>query len=238
MADEPANDAAASTAAEPASTETKDKIDKSELAAAIVLGIAAVLTAWSSFRASLISDQVVSNYSEMQAKMAESTDLYGNGDQQHAMEQQYFITFALQANSGGPEGGTGEQNAAYLLEVMGPEMAAAVQWWGEQPDPGPVTPFVEENPEYENLLSSQSFAAADEALEQADVHRKAAQQADGDSDRFEMANVFFAVTLFLAGVATLVGDKRITRGLLALGIVMLGIGGYIMVSTPGWSSWS
>lgn len=206
-----------------------------EIVAATVLGIAAVLTAWSSYRASLIGDQVVQNYSEMQADLAEANDLYSNGDQQFAQEQQFFVTFALQANSGGE---AAEANTAYLFEVMGPEMAAAVDWWASQDDDGPTTPFVEENPEFANLASSQAYAAGDEALARSEERRKVAEKADADSDRFELANVFFAVTLFVAGVATLVASRRITFGLLGLGIAMMAAGIVVVVTTPGWASLS
>ena len=40
------------------------------IAAAVLLGIAAVLTAWSAYRESLTSDQVLKGYSEQQATLA------------------------------------------------------------------------------------------------------------------------------------------------------------------------
>ena len=44
------------------------------IAAAVMLGIAAVLTAWSAYRASLTSDLVLKNYSEQQAATALAND--------------------------------------------------------------------------------------------------------------------------------------------------------------------
>ena len=206
-----------------------------ELTAAILLGIAAVLTAWASYRASLVSDRVISNYSEMQTKVAAANDLYGNADQARAQEVQFFVTFALEANRTGPEvAGT----TAYLLDVMGPEMAAAVEWWAAEGDAAPATPFVDDNPELENLPSAKAFAGAEAAMAEAETFRIAAQKADADSDGFELANVFFAVTLFVAGIATLVRTRSITIGLLALGFTMVFVGAIVVVTTPGWASLS
>lgn len=236
MADDEVTDGGTVAAVAPA--DPHEKSDRLELIAAIVLGIAAVLTAWASFRGALISDAVVVNYSEMQAAISDATDWNGNGDQEAALEQQFFMEFALQATEAdAPE--VTEAQTAYLLELMGPEMAAAVQWWADQPDEAEyASPFVDDNPEWENLKSEKAYAEANAMYEEADVRRAAAEKADADSDRFEMANVFFAVTLFLAGVACLVADRRITIGLLTLGSVMMVIGTLIMVTTPGWNSFS
>ena len=46
------------------------------IAAAVLLGIAAVLTAWSAYRESLTSDQVLKGYSEQQATLALANDAY------------------------------------------------------------------------------------------------------------------------------------------------------------------
>ena len=56
------------------------------IAAAVLLGIAAVLTAWSAYRESLTSDLVLKSYSEQQATLALANDAYIRSGQERAQE--------------------------------------------------------------------------------------------------------------------------------------------------------
>jgi len=201
------------------------------LVAAIVLGVAAVLTAWGAYREGLTSDGVLKNYSEQAVLVAQANDTFSLADAQEALEQQFFLSYAINAAEGN-EGAT-----AYLEATMSEELVAVVNWWADQPESSqPSTPFVEENPAYAQLPSQLLTADGAAMMDEAETKRIAAEEADAVSDRFGLANVFFAVVLFVAGIAALLQRKSLQLGILVLSILMLGAGVAILVTTPGWSS--
>lgn len=202
------------------------------LAAAVVLGIAAILTAWGSFQAARAGGDVQQNYAEQQASIATANDIYAQSDQASQLEQQLFLSFAIALS---------EENdiaADYLLnQAMSPELTAAVTWWIDEPEEtSPPTPFVDDNPEFANLPSQQLITEGNATMDQADAARVAAEEANKIGDRFGLANVFFAIVLFLAGIATLLQKTKIQVGILVLGVAMLVVGSVIIVSTPGWAT--
>lgn len=198
------------------------------LAAAIVLGLAAVLTAWSAYRGSLTSDLVLKSYSEQQAAIALANDTFSRADQQEQLETTLFLDWAVATSADNTDA------ADYLTNVMGDELFAAVEWWIDQPEEtAPATPFTPDNPAYADLPSQVLVAEGDAILAEAETYRLAAEQADADSDRFDLANVFFAVVLFVAGLATLVQRRSIQIGFLALSVVGLVAGLAVLATTPG-----
>lgn len=203
------------------------------IAAAVILGFAAVFTAWSAYRASLTSDLVLRNYSDMQAAIAAANDTYGLRDQQESLEQEIFLSWAVATASGNVDA------ADYLEIVMTDELYAAVSWWDEQSEEmAPPTPFTEDNPNFAALPSQDLIAQGDASMAEADNLRLAAEEADAVSDRFDLAQVFFAVVLFVAGLTTIVQRRSIQAGFLVLGAVGLGAGIVVLVTTPGWSQLS
>lgn len=201
------------------------------LAAAVVLGLAAVLTAWSAYRESLTTDLVLKNYSEQQATIALANDTYSRADQQETLETSLFLQWAVANSSGNDEA------AAYLVQVMSDELYAAVEWWAAQPeDTGPATPFVPDNPSFANVPSQVLVAEGDALSAEADQNRVAAEEADAVSDRFDLAGVFFAVVLFVAGLTTVIQRRGIQIGFLALSAVGLVVGIAVLVTTPTWAS--
>lgn len=201
------------------------------LAAAIVLGLAAILTAWGSFQSARAGGDVTQNYADQQANIATANDIYAQSDQASQLEQQFFLTYAINAAQGNSDA------VAYLETTMSDELAAAVSWWIDQPEEtSPPTPFVEDNPEYANLPSQVLLDEGNTTIEAADAFRVAAEDANKVGDRFGLAGVFFAITLFLAGIATLLQKTSIQIGILVLGVAMLVVGSVIIVGTPGWAS--
>lgn len=201
------------------------------LAAAIVLGLAAILTAWGSFKAALESGNVTKGYAAQQALIASANDIYAQSDQASSLEQQFFLTYAINASEGN------EGAVAYLETTMPDDLAAVVIWWVDQPvETSPPTPFVPENPEYANLSSQLLLAEGNLAMDDAEAARATAVAAGEVGDRYGLANVFFAIVLFLAGIATLLERRLVQMGLLALSIVILAIGAVILVTTTGWTA--
>ena len=105
---------------------------------------------------------MLKGYSEQAVLVAQANDTFSLADAQEALEQQFFLTYAINAAEGN-EGAT-----SYLEATMSDELAAVVSWWADQPEETqPSTPFVEENPAYaqlqSQLLSVDGTALMDEA---------------------------------------------------------------------------
>ncbi len=200
------------------------------IVAASILGVAAVLTAWSAFRQGAAGDAMVKGFADQQVLVSQANDAYSQADTERSIEQQFFITYAVQNATGNVDA------AAYLEQAMSPELWDAVNWWNEQPEDGPITPFVEENPYYAGLPSQQLLMTGEDLMGQADTVRAEAEAANSIGDRFGLANVFFAIVLFLAGVATLLSRWKIQAVIVGLGALVLVGGLIIVVTTPGWAS--
>lgn len=199
--------------------------------AAVLLGIAAVLTSWSAYRQSLTSDLVLKGYSEQQATIALANDTYGRADQQESLEISLFLEWAIAVSAGNADA------SGHLEQVMSSELYAALEWWQLEPeDSTPPTPFDQANPSFADLPSQVLVAEGDALLEGADASRAAAEEADSTSDRYDRANVFFAVVLFIAGLTTIVQRRSIQLGFIALSLPGLIGGIVILVTTTGWAS--
>ncbi len=182
--------------------------------AAFLLGFSALLTAWSAYREASTSDQVIRTYAQMQETIA-----------------RVFLQFAIEA-------GTGNEDAAdYLLTVMDDAMYEAVLWWSDIPDEDrPATPFTDDNPYVADLFSEELLSEGDALMDEADELRLTAEEAEATSDRYNLANVFFAVVLFIAGLTTIIQRRSIQVSFLSVSILGLTSGLVLLALTPGWFS--
>lgn len=184
--------------------------DLLQIVAAVLLGIAATLTAFSAYRAALTDGNALQGYTIASQKLTDSNFFYGQGNQIEAGDRALFVEYASAAQQGNTE------LADYLVSLMRPELSDAVTWWQETDEA--VTPFddIEGNPyvvaDYGDgeALAEESKAAYEEA-----------SAADEQGDKLELATVFLALTLFFGGIATLFTRRPVRAGLLALGAVTL-----------------
>ncbi len=205
------------------------------IAAAILLGFAAVFTAWSAYRESLTSDLVLKNYSEQQAATALANDAFIRSGQERQQELTLFVDAAVEANNAASRGDGNTDVFTYLTKgIMSKELFAAFAWWQQEPqETTPATPFVSQNPAFAKLPSQVLQVKGKAKEKQAEISRVAAEKADASSDRFDLANVFFAVVLFVAGLTTIVQRQSIQIGFLALSTVGLLAGFVVLATTSG-----
>ncbi len=201
------------------------------LAAAFLLGISAVLTAWSAYREATASDQVLRSYAQMQERISYANDRYSLANSAAAYESSLFLQFAIEA-------GTDNIDAAeYLLTVMDEALYDAVIWWSDLPeDVLPPTPFTDDNPYVPDLYSEQLIGEGDAFDDEAENLRLVAEEAEATSDRYNLANVFFAVVLFIAGLTTIVQRRSIQVAFLSISVLGLLSGLVLLILTPGWAS--
>ena len=198
--------------------------DRVEQIIAVMLGLAAIITAWTAFQSSQLGDKVQESFSEGIRSSDQASQEYNTAIATDNQDQAIFLEYAkaLVAED--------EVTATYIQEsLMSPELAAAVEWWIEQPDDtGPDSPFVEENPNWDD---SSWNTAADLDVE-AQQYFDSARQADADGDEFDLLEVIVTLSLFLFGVASLLRQQKIQVGLAAVGGLIL-IYSIIMTITLG-----
>ncbi len=187
--------------------------NRMEIMIAILLGVAAIVTAWCSFQASQLGDVVQKSYSEGIRAADAASQAYNTAVANDISDQTLFLEFAKAAQA------DDEDTAIYVLEtLMSPELGAAVEWWIDQPDDsGFDSPFVEENPEWSNALYDEA-AALDESSQ---AFFDGADQADTDADSFDLLTVILAIALFFLGVAGLSRQRRVMIGLSVVGSIII-----------------
>ena len=211
------------------STGEEARLDRRfELIEAILLSLAAVLTAWAGFQATKWSGEQANSYSEAAASRVNATQASDLANEERLADLVTFTEWLAAAEREGLllEGGDGtytpdpDQLSGFIYERFRPEFAVAVDaWlatspWDETSDP--TTPF--QVPEY-------SSAAADDAErleEEADRKAEDAREANDISDRYVLVTIMLASVLFFAGI----GSKMDT---FKARMVMLGVGGTLLV---------
>ena len=143
---------------------------------------------------------------------AESNFFFNRGNQQYMSDTATFLQYQLEV-----ERGNDDIAAVIRDNLFTQQLTDAVDAWeamGEGPDV-PATPL---DP---TIYQLEDYTMAEELNAQADQEFADARQADEAGDKFEFAVVFFAVSLFLAGIATLFKVPRVRVGLLVTSAVLL-----------------
>ena len=201
-----------------------DRGRRSELFAAILLGVTALLTAWAAYQAAIEGGNSLEAFLESNRLSTQAADLNGLGDQEEATNQALFVEYVTAVQAGNVELADYVRNS-----LMSDEAYAAIEWWEAQGDDGPDVPFVEENPDYTN----ESYVEAAEIDEQSEAKFIEGGKLDKRGDRFDLAAVFLAATLFFAGIATIFQRERFQYALLIIGAVMLAGGTAAVVIAHG-----
>jgi hypothetical protein len=182
-----------------------------ELVAAIVLGLAALVAAWSAYQGALSDGDAAQGYADSNRLLSDANFFYARGNQQVAQDNQLWLTL-LEAEQ------NGDVELAEFIEngVMSETLREAVAFWRETDEA--VTPFdaIDANPyEVEDFEEADRLQAA-----QADAFTDGAD-ADEKGDTYELAGVLLAVALFIAGIATLFKRDVLSWTLLGVGAAAL-----------------
>ena len=192
-----------------------DKRDnRLELLAAIVLGIAALLTAFATFQAGKKGGEALQGYSESSAQLSDANQFYNQGGQTSALDQSLFVEYAIAQTEGNTD------VADYLRgTLMRPELSEAIDWFDANDEA--ETPFddAEDNP-----YTIEDYETANDLEEQSRETFEQGSAADDEGDQYEMANVLFAIALFAAGIATVFRRADLQKLLIGGGAVAVLIG--------------
>jgi len=188
--------------------------DLKQIVAAIILGIAATLTALAAYNAALSDGNALQGYTTASLKLNDANAFYSQGNVAVASDQSLFIQYAVAAQEGQ------EDLTAYLTTLMRPEMQQAVEWWIATDEA--LTPFdeVEGNP-----YAVPDFEEANSLEAEADAAFQEGSDEDSKGDKFELAVVLFALALFFGGIATLFRKASVSSALLLMAGVAVTAGG-------------
>jgi hypothetical protein len=200
-------------------SDTAPRIDRVEIVATVLLALAAVATAWSSYQASRWNGEQAKAFSRGNTARIESTRASGLADAQSQID---VATFTQWANAYA----LGEKQLAdFYFRRFRLEFKPAVEAWiATRPlrnAAAPLTPFA--MPEYK--LAAR--AEADRMQTEADAYSAAGRTDVQRATNYVLAVVMFAVALFFAGMTTKLRARR-------LQIVLLGLGAAIFIGAVVW----
>jgi hypothetical protein len=190
-----------------------------EIVATILLALAAVATAWSSYQAARWQGEQARSFARANATRVESTRASGLANRQVQIDVATFIQWV--------EAYAQEDTrlASFYRKRLRPEFAPAVDAWIKtrplRNPRAPLTPFA--MPQYQ-------LAANDEAEKLERTAAAYSAQASGNIDRatrYVLCVVLFAASLFFAGISTRLPTHTGQA-------VALGIGCSVFLGTVAW----
>ncbi len=193
---------------------------RNELLAAVLLGLAAVATAWSAYWSAIYGGDAIKGYAEANTLTSRAADVYGDATGQFNYDRTLFLQYAELV-----ETGQEEVAAAFRESFFSPALHETVDWY-EQTGDDVTDPF---DAEAGSPYALEEWATGNELGEQADRTYQEAVATDDKGDRFDLAAVFLALALFFGGVATVFRRQTAQVGTLAVGGVgfVLGIGAVV-----------
>ncbi len=196
--------------------------DRIELVATVLLALAAVATAWSSYQANRWNGEQAKASSRTNAIRIEAARAQGLAEAQKQVDvmtfTQWVDAYARQET----------ELADFYYRRFRPEFKPAVVAWLatkplENPD-APLTPFA--MPEYRLAAEEEASRLDAEAEVSAATVRLDIQR----STNYVLGVVLFAVSLFFAGMSTKLRDPRLRTALVGFGCVLF-LGTLVWIAT-------
>lgn len=199
---------------------TAAKSDRLQLVLAVLLGLAALATAFAAYRGDLYSGDSVILLNQSVQSADESSQAFNAAETVFVQDVTLFTQFAIAANSGQ------EDVAKYIQDgLMRPQLGKQVDWWSDQPD-SVATPFVERNPFY---TAPRDNKRGGEVRKRSDQQFKRARVLDDTGDEFVLYTVLFAAALFMYGIASVATSRRVLLAGLGVGGVLFAIAALLMI---------
>ncbi|MBN1091919.1 DUF4337 family protein [Blastococcus sp. TML/M2B] len=202
--------------ATPADPDARDGGRRTEILAAFLLGLAAVATAWSAYWSAIYGGNAIQGYAQSNTLTSQAADVYGDATGQYNFDRTLFLQYAELRI-------TGQEEAADVLResFFSDSLAETVDWYDTTGDE--VTdPF---DADAGSPYSLAEWAQGNALSEEADAAYQEAVAADDKGDRFDLATVFLALSLFFGGIATVFRRYLPQVATLAIGGAGLLIGG-------------
>ena len=180
------------TADDPAEKEERTS-RRMEFAAAILLGLAAVATAWSAYWAAMYGGDAIAGYAQANTLTSQAADIYGDATGQYNYDRSLFLQYA-ELRITGDEATADAMRASFFSE----NLEETVDWYDTTGDE--VTdPF---DADAGSPYALEEWAEGNELSDEADRVYQEATANDDQGDEFDLATVFLALSLFFGGIAT------------------------------------
>ena len=184
-----------------------------ELVAASILGVAGILTAFAAYNAALTDGDALKGYTASARTTADANGYFNEAFATYTSDQSLFLEYQVLVEQG-------DTATALVIRdrLFSPELEAATAAWIEIPVGSPDEPPTPlQTAEY--VIPAQDEAIA--LTEQAADEFTEAQAFDDAGDKFELAAVFLAVSLFLAGIGSLFKSRTLQIAILAMAVVVM-----------------
>lgn len=201
--------------------------DRVELIAAILIGLAAVLTAFATFQSGVLAGQVRDAHTEALAETSFANDIYNDANAERSIERDWFFGWLVEDFNGRPA-------ADFLHDAMDPKVWALIQEWRAAEFDGILDPFSDEAQEaytsYGELPSVDKIREGNLHMDNAESAILRGRVADKRGGWFDLSTVFLAITLVTGGIAALLKSRTAQRLVLGTAIFCLVLGaGLLMV---------
>ncbi|MBK5093895.1 MAG: hypothetical protein JJE48_10330 [Actinobacteria bacterium] len=181
-----------------------------EIAAAALLALATMMSAWCAFSSGEWHGESIASYHKSSNSMVKSSELFDRAQQQVLIDVISFTNYYNAVSAGDLQ-----LAQAYETRGFSPELESAFNAWKAKdpfvnPD-APATPFA--MTEYKNPYRVKAMAEQRYSSEQAARGKDAMHT----SNTYILLTVLFASVLFFAGISTKFKEVRIRLALLAFG---------------------
>lgn len=186
---------------------------KFEIVLAILLGLSAVLVAWTTYQSGLLNGASIKEMNRSIRVSDEASQQWNEGNQDYQSQVTLFLDYAKADLDGDTD------TAEFILEeLMEDDFYAAVQW-SEDPANEADSPFVDENPEW--VVAG--WVEAEKLDAEADELFKSGEDFNTRSDRQALWSVLLATALFMFGLAAIMRGRTIRIVLTVAGVAFLAV---------------
>ena len=186
-----------------------------EIAAAILLRLAAIATAWSAYWSAIYGGDAIAGYSEANTLTGKAADIYGDATGQFNYDRTLFLQYAQLVYSGDPESAI-----AMRQNFFSDNLEETVAWY-DVSGAEVTDPF---DAESGSPYALEEWAEGNDLSEEADLVYQEAVANDDKGDKFDLATVFLALSLFFGGIATMFRRRLPQLATVGIGTTGLAIG--------------
>jgi len=191
---------------------------------AVILSVAALVTSWASYQASLWDGEQAAHYTTANAKHMLAAQLATRAGQLQAVDTMAFAEWANAFAS------RNRPLQAFYEARFRPEFRDVFQTWqASRPILNPKalpSPFMD--PRYRARADAQAKAAEDEAVKLFDE----GQKANSISDHYVQGSVFLASALFFGGMCQVFHTPKVRMALIAIAVIACALGMAKIFSLP------
>lgn len=199
------------------------KSEKLQIVLAVLLGAAALATAWAAYRGELYSGDSVILLNRSTQTSDRASQAFNAAETVFVQDLNLFTEFAIAAQDPATS-----DNATYLKEtLMRPQLVKMVEWWAETGDEI-ESPFVPQDPHFVAPTQSREGRALRQRARQEFTR---ARELDDAGDEYVLYTVIFAASLFLYGIASVAASRRVLFASMGVGAVLFVAGLIGLIST-------